>query len=161
MAKWKSAFLNSLVPEYDAEESFTFGAPATEAEFSTLEAAISAPVPDELRELLREFNGIRDEDGPYYFATTQMPTAADYYREWDWPTDLLMERSADILYVCQENGYANMWGVVVRPFGPFQPGQIVAFDHDLIMDAETPEELFASPYESLLELVEAQYKRTA
>ena len=162
MAKWKSAFLKSLIPEYDTEDSFKFGQPASEEELSTLESAISAKLPDDLRDLLLEFNGIKELDGEaYFFDTTEMPTAAEYYREWDWPTDLLLECSQNILYVCQENGFSNMWGVVVKPFGSFEYGQVVAFNHDMIMEAESADELFVSPYKTLLELVEAQYKQSS
>ncbi|PHS03241.1 MAG: hypothetical protein COA78_18710 [Blastopirellula sp.] len=161
MAKWKAAFLKSLDPEYDTEESFTFGPPATEAELSALETAISEKLPEDLRELLLEFNGIKDSDGEtYFFDTTEMPTAAEYYREWDWPTDMLLECSSNILYVCQENGFSEMWGVAVKPFGSFQYGQVVAFNHDEIAYAEEPDELFVVPYQSLIKLVEADFKTT-
>ena len=53
-----------------------------------------------------------------------------------------------------------MWGVVIKPFASFEYGQIVAFDHEQIAFAEQADELFNSPYDSLLELVEAQYKST-
>ena len=56
---------------------------------------------------------------------------------------------------------ASMWGVVIRPFASFEYGQIVAFDHDEIAYAEEAGELFVSPYSNLIELVEAQYKKTS
>ena len=159
LMKYKQAFRASLNPDRESEDTFEFGPPADEKALSDLETSIGAPVPGELRELLAEFNGIWDSDGDaYYFALEEMPRAAEYYREWDWPTDLLMDCSKNILYICQENGLATMWGIVVKPFGPFEYGQIVAFDHDLIMDAEEADELFNVPYSSLLDLVAAEYK---
>ena len=84
MANFKAAFLKSLNPQRESEDSFVFGPPATEAELAALESTVAALVPPELRELLSEFNGIQAADGEaYYFDTTQMPTAAEYYREWD------------------------------------------------------------------------------
>lgn len=160
MGKYKEAFLRSLNSERESEESFVFGPPATEADLAALESTSAAKLPQDLRELLSEFNGIKTADGEvYFFNTTEMPKAAEYYRDWDWPTDLLLECSANILYVCQENGMASMWGVVIRPFASFEYGQIIAFDHDEIAFAEEAGELFMVPYDSLVELVEAEYKR--
>lgn len=164
MPGWKAAFLKSLEADSDIvdESDFEFGLPATADEIALLESQISARIPDEVLSLLSEFNGIaRISDGcrePYFFSTQEMPQAVEVYRDWDQPTDLLMKCSQDILYVCQENGFSRMWGVAIRPFGPFVYGQVVAFDHDMIRNAETPEELFASPYERLLDLVEADWK---
>lgn len=170
MTKWKQAFLKSLDPEFGQnEDSYVFGSPASAAEIAAVESACGATVPSELRELLSEFNGIKEKEDwsdelvAYYFHTEEMVTAVDYYRDWDAPTDLLLEWSKHVLYVCQQNGYSEMWGVVIRPFGPFSVGQIVAFDHDRIMEAEdpeSPEALFAVPYDSLLELVQASSKKT-
>ena len=165
MSKWKEAFLKSLDPGYESEADFRFGAPVTDDELEELESQISAKVPDDLRSLLREFNGIKsvgDYEEAVFFAAQEMPEAAEEtYREWDWPTELLMECSRDILYVCQENGEAEMWGMAIRPFGSFQYGQVVAFDHDRIMDADEPDRLFVSPYPQLLDLVEAKYKKSS
>lgn len=42
----------------------------------------------------------------------------------------------------------------------FEVGQTVAFNHDEIAYAETPVALFAVPYNSLTELVEADFKKS-
>ncbi len=50
--------------------------------------------------------------------------------------------------------------VVFKPFATFKHGQIVAFNHDQIAFAEGAEDLFVTPYQSLNELVEAQYRES-
>lgn len=168
MGKWKDAFLESLDPDLEqTEDSFIFGSPATDAELAVLSTAAGTEIPSDFRELLSEFNGVQvkwdDTSVPYFFDTKEAATAADFYEDWDSSTTpLLLEWSRNIMYVCQENGYSNMWGIVVKPFGTFSAGQIVAFDHenmDFAEDADAPEELFETPYDSLLELVEARFKK--
>ena len=164
MPQWKNAFLNSLEPDLETEEDFEFGPPATDGELAQLEAGISAKIPEDVRHLLREFNGVKrlayGEKEPYFFNTQEIPEAIEVYRDWDQPTDQLMQWSRNILYVCQENGFSVMWGVVIRPFGPFEYGQIVAFDHDRIRNAENPDELFVVPYSRLIDLVQADWKES-
>ncbi len=162
MPYWKNGFLKSLEPDLEDESHFEFAPPATVYEFAELERLISATIPEDLRSLLSEFNGIVRISGgyrePYFFSTHEMPTAAEVYRNWDQPTELLMDCSRNILYICQLNGFSRMWGYVIRPFGPFDYGQIVAFDHDMIRIAEHPAQLFATPYARLIDLVEKDWK---
>ena len=164
MGKWKDAFLKSLDPEFDNPDSFEFGAPATDAELAALSAALAAKLPKDLCELLREFNGvarpslIEGEKEPYFFDSREIPVAGEYYRNWDCDTALAMEWFKNVAFVCQENGYAAMWGVVVKPFAAFKYGDVVSFDHDRLMFAETAADLFTVNYPSLLRLVEAQTK---
>lgn len=165
MSYWKSSFLKSLEPDFEEETDFEFASPATIYDFANLERHIAAKIPEDIRSLLSEFNGIKRISGndrePYFFSTQEMPAAAEIYRKWDQPTKLLMDCSRDILFVCQVNGFSEMWGVAVRPFGSFEYGQIVAFDHDMIGNAEQPDELFASPYFRLIDLVEANWKEVS
>jgi hypothetical protein len=162
MGKWKDAFLRSLDAEYETPDSFEFGAPATVAELAALSAAVSAKLPRDLFDLLREFNGIKrvggDEKEPYFFDSHEIPSAGEYYRNWDCDTTLVMEWFKNVAFVCQQNGYSAMWGVVVKPFATYKYGEIVSFDHDRIMFAETESDLFTVNYQSLLQLVEARFK---
>jgi hypothetical protein len=162
MGKWKDAFLKSLDPEFDSLDSFGFGAPATDAELAALSAALGAELPKDLAELLREFNGItrihETWNDPYFFDSRAIPGAGEYYRNWDCDTALAMAWFKNVAFVCQENGFASMWAVVVKPFATFKYGDIVSFDHDRLMFAETPADLFTVNYPSLLPLVEARFK---
>jgi hypothetical protein len=161
MGRWKDAFLNSLDPEFENPSSLEFGAPATEEQLAALERKISGKIPPELRELLQEFNGVT-QLGPmgkeeYFFSTETMPEAAEYYRNWDCDTTLAMQLFSKILLVCQHNGLAAMWGVVVKPFAHYQYGDVVSFDHDRLMFIES-EDLFTVNYQSLFHLVGARSK---
>ena len=61
---------------------------------------------------------------------------------------------------CQEIGSSEIGGIVCKPFTSFQPGQVIAFDHDLILFAQGREELFSVPYPNLIELMEARCKNS-
>jgi hypothetical protein len=131
---------------------------------AALAAAVSAKLPEELSELLGEFNGIKidslggNEKEPYFFDTREMPGAGEYYRTWDCDTTLAMEWFKNVVFVCQVNGFSAMWGFVVKPFATFKYGDVVSFDHDRIAFAETATDLFTINYQNLVQLVEAQYK---
>jgi hypothetical protein len=163
MGKWKNAFVKSLDPEIEPLQSFEFGPPATAAELAALSAAVSAKLPEELVDLLREFNGIKrpgllGDKEPYFFSTQEMPSAGEYYRNWDCDTTLCMEWFKNVVFVCQENGYSAMWAFVIKPLEGFKYADIVSFDHDRIGFAETATDLFTVNYENLLQLVQARFK---
>jgi cell wall assembly regulator SMI1 len=162
MGKWKDAINKCISSEdWPASKKVKFGHPATAAQLEKLEAAFNAKIPQELKSLLLEFNGVKtvDEDGEkevYYFSTSEMANASQYYADWD--NELAKECCQKIMFVCQENGMAEMWGVVAKPFGDFKRGDLVALEHDRIQFAESEEELFTQPYESLQDLLEATIK---
>jgi hypothetical protein len=170
--------LKSLDPKFEDPKTFEFGPPATDKELAALSSAFGAPVPKDLADLLREFNGVsRPETGfetpdtgeeddpelqagkePYYFSTHEIPSAGEFYRNWDCDTTLAMEWSKNVMFVCQENGSASMWAVVAKPFATFKHGDVVSFDHDRLMFAKSATDLFVANYPTLLQLVEARFK---
>lgn len=162
MTYWKDAFCRSIDPDLVPLSAFEFGPPATEKELAALESAMDARIPEDLRALLCEFNGVtyrqNDYYEPYFLSTSEIPNATEMYREWGVKTKVLIECSQNMMYLCQENGFSEMWGMVIRPFSQFEYGQIIAFDHDYLDEDVTVEELFSSPYSSLVELVETTWK---
>ena len=160
MPDWKTTFLKGLDPDYQPADSFRFGPPATDDELSTLEETIDAPLPDELRDFLRECNGIKQVhsimEEPIFLHTSEMPDAIEGYHDWDWPTEHFLEWSKNIVYVCYVNGDACMYGVVIRDFASYKVGQVVSFDHDDINEAERPEDLFEIAPGGLREIVESR-----
>ena len=159
MGKWKAAFSKSYSPEFGRGESdFVFHPPATAEQIASLESELGASLPPDLKDMLLEFNGIDHIDCgqqfPYVFSTATMTTKViEVYSDWDWPTELLLEWSKNIAYVRQVNGYSQMWGVVVKPFGGLKYGQVVGFDHDEIAHAEKPKELFSVTHKKLADLI--------
>lgn len=160
MGKWREAFSKSLGrdSDYDVDTEFEFGPPATPEQLAALEAAMSAKIPPELRELLCEFNGVEicrgDERETWYFSADKMPEASSYYNTWgDQETT---DQCRKVLFVCQENGLASMWGVVAKPFADFKVGRIVAFDHDRVCAGGNGP--FVRSFRSLQALVEAPNK---
>lgn len=159
MGKWKEAFEKSYEPRFGrGEGDFVFNPPATNKEIKKLETELGASLPPDVRDMLLEFNGVAHKDCgklfPYIFGTSDMLTAVEkVYLDWDWPTDLLLKWSKNMVYICQANGYSKMWGVVVKPFGRFKPGKVIGFDHDEIAFAKKPRELFSVTHKKLADLL--------
>jgi hypothetical protein len=162
MGKWRDAFYLSLGPDadYDVDAPLIFGPPATDDQISAVEAALGYQLPDDFRSLLREFNGVKvawDWDTvPYFLSTDEIPAASEFYVDWESELDLKVCRN--VAFICVENGMADMWGIVVKPFGPYETGAIVGLDHDRVGCVAELGELFVEVYGSLLELVECQRK---
>src|SRR5689334_14843015 len=60
VAKWRQTFeaLLPLRPEWQQRQVYLFGRPATEAQLTQVETELAVRLPDDLREMLREFNGV-------------------------------------------------------------------------------------------------------
>ena len=160
--KWGAAVLRSFGAGGDVEsaEECGFGAPATPDEIAKLEQFFGVKIPSSLKELLQEFNGIRvgveTRRESWFLTIDEMKSAVRFYDDRD--SDLVLKLFPKVMWVCQRNGMAELWGVVVKAFKPFKRGDIVAFEHDRIDDAESAGELFTQPYASFQEFVEANRK---
>lgn len=142
MGKWRALFEVNLPPvgerEYGAE--YDFGPAATPAQLAAAEAALKVEFPADVREMLAEFNGVwrrttihgteyRDVlyldlqgmtvDVPQYFADcggNPLPQ----------PDDL-----RKVVFLCQSNGFADLWGVCVADVAGHPAGAVVHLDHEV------------------------------
>lgn len=160
--KWGSVFARSIGPKADVTsvQQCWFGDPATADQIENLETYFNAKLPRDVKELLSEFNGVKVGKGKtrdkWYLTTDEIKAAVRFYD--DRESDLVLSLFPKVLFVCQQNGMAELWGVVLKPFKPFKRGDIAAFEHDRIDEAESAAELFTTPYENLEALVEAKWK---
>jgi len=160
--EWGAAFLRSIGSGADIESvaECHFGPPATAAQIAALEEELGGKLPTDLVQLLSEFNGVQvgeqDERQSWFLSTDEMPAASHFYD--DWESELVLKVFPRVAFVCQKNGMAELWGVVIKAFKPFKLGDIVAFEHDRVNEAESADELFTQTYGSLKELVEAKWK---
>ena len=152
---WKEA-ANASLEAIDGE--FQFALPATDQEISELEASLDAKIPDALRSLWAEFNGATYYDQQFIPARDASSVWKDVYESWHVENAEAKTWFANIAFFYVENGVATMAGLVVKPFGKFIYGQLVVFDHDGFMYAESPENCYAAPEESLLEYVKSESK---
>ena len=154
MGTWRAIFCGSEHCEDEAD--CVFNPPATEDEIAAFESNIGAPLPADVREMLLEFNGIdKPEFGtltPFMLGINQMKLP-EFYTDWDVPTDKLIDWSKNIVYVRQLNSFTYLWGVVVKPFANFKPGDIVELDHDDIDDDADPSDLFQSRLNCLEDVI--------
>lgn len=143
MGKWREAFEHGRPSFFDAEFGleYSFGPPATAEQLARAEAELGTRLPQEVRELLTEFNGVwvtsaagREHGNapdiayldvehmavevPWYFRNcgNALPPASDLRK---------------IVFVYQENGFADLYGVCVEDVGDFRAGEVVKLDHEL------------------------------
>ena len=79
MGKWQDLFESRVYPEEDRECShYAFNPPATREQIERLEEGLGFPLPADVRDMLSEFNGIRNVLPRYevtlYFSTEDMLT---------------------------------------------------------------------------------------
>ena len=152
MGKWRNLFEATLLPPGEREfgEYYVFNPPATHEQLASVEEGLGFPLPDEVREMLQEFNGVRQgtsfsEPGSHYFSTAEMlGFVRDYVEQWEDET--LDELARHVVFICHENGLADLYGVVVRDCAGFRTGEVIRVDHE---DVAFPMKWF----ESLAELV--------
>lgn len=137
---WKARLMTAI----DAFEDrialgaeYAFGPPATDDEILALESALGRPIPEELRELWLEFNGVRYRDAcwgdqriPLYFSTQDITGAlASYFAETDNVIPDIAQR-ARVAFFAQQNGMSVLYAICVDRFGGFAPGQVLVLDSE-------------------------------
>ena len=143
MGKWREAFEHARPSEGDTEygRQYSFGPPASAEQLAAAEAALGAKLPAEVRELLSEFNGVwkttevdrrmgyepsilyldinhMSMDVPEYFRTCGNPLPSE--------DDL-----RKVVFFCQSNGFADLWGVCLGDVCELKAHQIVRLDHEV------------------------------
>jgi hypothetical protein len=143
MGKWRDAFDHGRPSFFDIEFGlqYTFGPPATAEQLAHAEAELGLRLPQEVRELLSEFNGVwvtseaAREHGsapdiayldvqhlavevPWYFRTcgNPLPAASDLRK---------------VVFIYQENGFADLYGVCVEDVAGLRAGEVAKLDHDV------------------------------
>ena len=143
MGKWRTLFESNLPPLEQREygEQYEFGPPATEEQLAAAESALGVPLPQDVRELLAEFNGVRyttrasRQHGhePYILyldiehLTVEVPR---YFRTCGnvLPPE---ENLRKVVFVCQSNGFGDLWGACVADVAGNRTGEVVRLDHEV------------------------------
>lgn len=144
MGKWREAFEHGRPSEWDTEYGleYTFGPPATGDQLAAAEAALGVRLPADIREMLSEFNGIwatsevgrREGYEPdILFLDTKcmsmkVPEHLRTCGDEPMPPE---EDLRKVVFVCQSNGFANLWGVCLEDVNSHRVGQVVTLDHEV------------------------------
>ncbi|WUH99077.1 SMI1/KNR4 family protein [Spirillospora sp. NBC_00431] len=109
---------------YDDAE---FAAPAADDEIDQIERRLGRPVPDELRELLRQTDGVRAdyESGLVWSVQEIIETNTEFRQSADF-AELYM--SFDQLMFMGDNGGGDQFAYVQPPEG--RPGEVFVWDHE-------------------------------
>ena len=143
MGKWREAFEHGRPSFFDVEFGlqYTFGPPASEEQLARAERELGIRLPQEVRELLLEFNGVwvtsevgRDHGNAADIAYLDVEHVAvavpRYFRTCGNPlppeSDL-----RKIVFIYQENGFADLFGVCLEDVAGFRAGEVVRLDHEL------------------------------
>ncbi|WP_194868951.1 SMI1/KNR4 family protein [Pseudoalteromonas sp. PPB1] len=105
-----------------------FSEPASEANFSEVEEALSAKIPDQLRELLLETDGFREGTGnaKYLFSLTDEDFIGSILSvtKFMWSNETLPDLTPFIFFgsSCGD----NLWGVRIN-----EPHDVIAYHHNM------------------------------
>ncbi len=138
MGKWRTLFEANLPPiaERAYGEQYEFGPPATEEQIAEAERVLNLTLPADVREMLSEFNGIwrhtellgrqihyldlhhLSVEVPEYFRTcgNELPPRKDLRK---------------VVFVCQSNGFGELWGVCAADVASHRAGEVVKLDHEV------------------------------
>jgi hypothetical protein len=142
VGKWRTLFEVNLPPvgerEYGAE--YDFGPPATDEQIAAAEQVLGVALPADVREMLSEFNGVwrrtRCADGREYrdilyldmqHMTTEVPA---YFADCGNPLPSKKDRRK-VVFVCQSNGFGDLWGVCAADVAGHRAGAVVHLDHEV------------------------------
>ena len=136
-------FESNLPPVEQREygEQYEFGPPATEEQLAAAESVLGVRLPADVRELLTEFNGVWytteiDRRHGYeptilYLDTEYMTVRLpEYFRTCGngLPSE---EDLRKVVFVCQSNGFGDLWGVCLEDVAGFRAGTVVRLDHEV------------------------------
>jgi uncharacterized protein (TIGR02996 family) len=143
---WRTLFEANLLPfgEREYRTEYVFGPPATPEAITAAEAALGMRLPADVREMLAEFNGVWErnryragntsEDIHLLDLQHMSVDVLDHFSNWgsDWghllpPPDELRK----VVFVCQSNGFGNLWGVCVESVSGHPVGAVVKLDHEV------------------------------
>lgn len=141
MAKWRQLFEGNLPPlaERQYPTEYEFGPPATADELAAAERALGVSLPQDVREMLSEFNGVWErtryphgESRDIAFLDLQNMTVdvPEYCSDSGNP----MPDEADlrqVVWVAQSNGFGDLWGVCAAAVAGHPAGAVVRMDHEV------------------------------
>ena len=140
---WKQAFWSGRPSrsDKDYELEYEFGEPASDEQIAVAERELGAALPDELREMLKEFNGVSvtgrvDRERGYksesrYLNVEEIPGVVDMLL--DTESDFLppTEQLRKVVFFWQANGHSTLAGICLDEVAGHSAGTVVRFDYEL------------------------------
>ncbi len=121
----------------ELEIEYFFGKPATDDEILSVEEARGFRLPNELRELLKEFNGIEIKEKywgpnprPLYLSTQNMLVDIPEYIQESGNPMPPVDQLASVIFFAHQNGFAELYAVCAESFNDFRLGQVLCLDHE-------------------------------
>ncbi len=143
MGKWREAFEQDRPSYFDTEFGleYGFGPPASEEQLANAEKVLGIKLPAEVRELLSEFNGVwvtsevgrsqgEDPDIAYLDVEHMVVEVPRYLHTCGNPLPAESELRK-VVFIYQENGFAELYGVCTEDVAGFKAGQVVKLDHEV------------------------------
>jgi hypothetical protein len=141
VGKWRALFESNLPPLEEREygEQYDFGPPATAEQLDAAERALGIRLPADVREMLSEFNGMWRRRTKFSHSPTDIQyldlhhlavKVPRYFRNCGntLPPE---EDLRKVVFICQFNGFGDLWGVCVADVAGHRAGAVVKLDHEV------------------------------
>jgi uncharacterized protein (TIGR02996 family) len=142
---WRPLFEANRLPfgEREYRTEYVFGPPAKPEAIAAAEAALGMRLPADVREMLAEFNGVWEHNRYRAGNTSEDIHLLDLqHMSVDVPDHLLSfatsggplppsDELRKVVFVCQSNGFGNLWGVCAEPVSGHPTRAVVKLDHDV------------------------------
>jgi uncharacterized protein (TIGR02996 family) len=143
---WRTLFeANLLPPDLRADGAvYEFNPPAAAEQLAAAEQALGFRLPDDVRGMWSEFNGVRyttatdrrlGNDPELFFLDLEtMPEAADVLRENGWDEVFADEYGEEVLgklaFIRGYDGWSQVWAVCAAEVAGHPAGTVIHHDHD-------------------------------
>ncbi|QEL14923.1 SMI1/KNR4 family protein [Limnoglobus roseus] len=140
--KWRKLLDDSLPPAAEREygERYKFGRPASEKQLATAERTLGVRLPDDVREMLSEFNGVwyTTTAGRAHGHAPNIQFLDTKYLSVNVPNHLADYEPSPpryalrrVVFVAQSNGFGDLWGVCASDVGRHKAGTVVRLGHEV------------------------------
>jgi hypothetical protein len=141
MGKWRDAFELNRPSEQDTDYGleYHFGPPATEQQIAQIEASLGKRLPNQLRELLSEFNGVSYTSAATGEARESLFLDCDEILETFRNLAESGSEFKKVIIFGQDNGFSVMYGVCLRRVAEFAVGSAVFFFDGVLQEEGYPD----------------------
>lgn len=143
MGVWREAFRHGRPSELDVEYGleYAFGPPATVEQLTAAEGKLGITLPDDVRGMLSEFNGVwytsevdrREGYEPtiVHLDLKHMSVEVPHYLRVCGNPLPAVDDLRRVVFVSQSNGFSVLWGVCLEVLNGFRAGQVVRLHHEV------------------------------
>lgn len=142
MTKWRELFESKLpaISKRRYGEQYAFGPPATAKQIADAEQKLGVQFPDDIRDILSEFNGIwlstdamRKQSCEPEICLLDLENITIHIPDYlgDGCESCSVDELQSVIFFWQENGFGCLWGVCTQDVAGHRAGTVVCLDHEV------------------------------